>query len=138
MEGRGAIEEARMQYLAGTMWKLIEASAFDEEGHQFPPPLGQNPMGLAMFEAERMIVAVSDGRLSLLPDVQSRAFVAYTGRYHFDGSELVATVDGASNPDVPTQQIRQIRFESPTRIVVTPKNTVLFRVGLKFVWERIG
>ena len=77
--------------------------------------------------------------MSLPPDVQSRTFAAYTGRYHFDGSELVTTVDGASNHDTPKQQIRQIRFESPTRMIATPKNTVLgHTAGLKFVWERIG
>ena len=128
-----------MQSLAGTTWKLIEASAFDEEGHELALPLGSHPMGFAMFEAERVIVAVSDGRLSLPSDVQSRAFVAYTGSYHFDGSEIVTTVDGASSPEVPAQQIRQIRFESPTRMVVTPRNAVLGRTtGLKFVWGRIA
>jgi hypothetical protein len=54
-----------MQTLSGTMWKLIEAPGVDEEGHELAPPLGQVPMGFAMFEAERMIVAVADGRLSL-------------------------------------------------------------------------
>jgi hypothetical protein len=52
-EGRSAIEEARMQNFAGTMWKLIEASAFDDEGHELPPPFGKHPMGFAIFEAER-------------------------------------------------------------------------------------
>jgi hypothetical protein len=68
--------EAPMPSLSGTMWKLIGASAFDEEGHELTPPLGELPMGFAMFEAERMIVAVTDGRLSLPPDVPARAFVA--------------------------------------------------------------
>jgi hypothetical protein len=31
--------EARMQNLAGTMWKLIDASAFDEAGREMPSPL---------------------------------------------------------------------------------------------------
>ena len=61
-----------------------------------------------------------------------------TGKYHFDGKMLVATVDGASNHDVAKEQIRDIRFESPTRMCVTPKNTVLGQSGLKVVWERVG
>jgi hypothetical protein len=52
-------------------------------------------MGFVMFEAERMIVAVADGRLSLTPDAPSRAFAAYTGKYRFDGTELVTSIDGA-------------------------------------------
>ena len=96
-------------------------------------------MGFAIFEAERMIVAVTDGRLSLPPDVPSRAFAAYTGRYTFDGTVLVTSVDSASSPDLAGQQIRHIRFESPTRIAATPKNTLLGRdAGLKLVWERVG
>src|SRR5262245_17675646 len=105
-----------MQTLSGTIWKLIEASAFDEEGHELTPPLGELPMGFAMFETERMIVAVADGRLSIPPDVQSRAFVAYSGRYTFDGNVLVTSADCASSPDLVGQQIRHIRFESPTRM----------------------
>jgi hypothetical protein len=121
------------------MWKLIDASAFDENGHELTQPLGELPMGFAMFEAERMIVAVTDGRLSPPPDVPSRAFIAYSGRYTFDGNALVTTADSASSPDLFGQQIRHIRFESSTRMVATPKNKVLGRdVGLQLVWERVG
>jgi hypothetical protein len=127
-----------MQSLAGT-YRLIEALAFDEEGRELPPPFGPCPMGIAMIDAERMIVAVSDGRHSLPPDVQSRAFIAFTGKYHFDGTMFVTTVDGASSPDVAKEQIRHIRFESPTRMCITPKNTVLGQTaGLKVIWERFG
>ena len=69
-----------MQTLSGTMWKLIAASAFDEEGHELASPLGPVPIGFAIFEAERMMVAVVDGRSSLPPDVTSRAFAAYSAR----------------------------------------------------------
>jgi hypothetical protein len=128
-----------MQTLSRTIWKLIEASAFDEEGHELTRPLGELPMGFAMFEAERMIVAVTDGQLSLPPDVPSRAFVAYSGRYTFDGTVLVTSVDSASSPDLAGQQIRQIHFESRTRMAAMPKNKVLGRdAGLKLVWDKVG
>jgi Lipocalin-like domain len=130
---------ARMQSLAGTMWKLIEAFASDEAGSELPSPIGEHPMGFVMFEAERMIVAVVDGRLELPSNASSRAFAAYSGRYRFDGTDLVTSVDSASGPDLVGQQIRHVRFESPTRIVVTPKNKVLGRdAGLTFVWERVA
>jgi hypothetical protein len=60
--------EIRMQSLSETTWKLIGASAIDEGGRDLSSPLGPHPMGFAVFEAERMIVAVGDGRLSLPPD----------------------------------------------------------------------
>jgi hypothetical protein len=131
--------EVRMQSLSGTIWKLIAASTFDVEGHELPSPLGPHPMGIVMFEAERMIGAVGDGRLSLPPNDASWAFAAYSGRYTFDGTELVTSVDGSSSPDLAGQQIRHIRFESPTRMAITPMNEVLgVAAGLKLVWERVG
>jgi hypothetical protein len=95
-----------MQSLTGTMWRLIEASAFDDDGHELSPPLGKYPMGFVMFEAERMMGAVIDGSLALPTDVPSRAFAAYSGTYRFDGSELVTSVDSASSPDLAGQQTR--------------------------------
>ena len=73
------------------------------------------------------------------PQMFRRGRAAYSGKYRFDGTELVTSVDSASSPDLAGQQIRHIRFESPTRMVVTPKNKVLGRdAGLKLVWERVG
>ena len=128
-----------MQNLDGTMWRLIEASAFDDDGHELTLPLGEQPLGFVMYEAGRMIVAVVDARSSLPPDVPARELVAYSGSYRFDGTELVTSVDSASSADLAGEQIRHIRFESPTRMVVTPKNKVLGRdAGLTFVFERVG
>ena len=118
-----------MQTLEGTTWRLIGASAFDDDGHELPPPLGEHPMGFVMFEAERIMVAVVDGGLSLPVNVPSRVFAAYSGKFRFDGAELVTNVDSASNPNLAGQQIRHIHFESPARMVVTPKNKVLGRCG---------
>ena len=42
-------------------WKLIDARAFDEAGNELEPPLG-HPMGVILYEADRMIVAVGNGR----------------------------------------------------------------------------
>jgi hypothetical protein len=128
-----------MQNLDGTMWRLIEASAFDDDDRELSLPLGESPMGFIMFGAERIITALVDGRPNLPPDVPSRTFGAYSGRYRFDGTELVTSVDSASSTDLAGEQIRHIRFESPTRMVATTKHKVLGReAGLKFVWERVG
>jgi len=128
-----------MQSLDGTMWRLIEGSAFDDDGHELSPPLGKHPMGFAMYKAGRILVAAVDDRSSLPPDVPARELVAYSGSYRFDGTELVTSVDSASSADLAGEQIRHIRFESPTRMVVTPKNKVLGRdAGLTFVFERVG
>jgi hypothetical protein len=42
-----------------------------------------------IFEAERMVVAIVDGRTSLPLDAPPRFFVAYTATYRFGGKELI-------------------------------------------------
>lgn len=127
-----------MQTLLGT-WKLIEARAFNETGDEAPSPLGPTPMGLVLFEAERMVGMVADGRPAMPPDAPQRAFFSYTGAYQFDGETLITRVDGASSPDGFADQVRRVTFQGPSRIVVVPLSRVLDRSsGLELIWERIG
>lgn len=127
-----------MQKLLG-MWKLIEARAFDDTGNEVSAPLGPAPMGPVLFEAERMIGAITDGRPTMPPASPNRAFFSYTGSYQFDGVKLVTRVGGASSPDGFMDQVRQITFQTPDRIVVVPLSRVLDRSsGLGLVWERAG
>ena len=39
------------QAIVGT-WKLIEARAYDDAGHELAPPFGPKPMGIAVFSTE--------------------------------------------------------------------------------------
>ena len=64
-----------------------------------------------------------DGRMALSPETK-RAFVAYGGKYSFDGAKLVTRVDGASSPDLLEDQARQ----NPN-FVETP--TLPFRLARK-------
>jgi hypothetical protein len=111
--------ERGVQSLVGT-WKLVEARAFDDAGHELPQPFGPQPMGIAVFEAGRLIVLVADGRTSLPTDAPRRAFVSYCGNYQFDGTKLVTHADGASNPAMLRDQVRHIEFEGRDRYVATP------------------
>ena len=126
-----------MKSLNGTMWKLIEARAFDGSGDKLLP-LGPQPIGFVTFEGERMLGAVTDGRVSLPPTSPSRFFIAYTGTYTFDGTELVTRADTASNPDLLVDQIRRIRFESATRMVMEAISGVAGQGGTEVVWERVA
>jgi hypothetical protein len=85
-----------------------------------PSPIGQNPVGFVVFEADRMLVAAADARPSATVG-PSRALLSYTGTYRLDGTELVTSADAASRPDMVTEQVRDIRFDGPTRFVATPK-----------------
>ncbi len=138
---RRSLEQVKgtfMQTLLGT-WKLIEARAFDEMGNEAPSPLGPAPMGLVLFEAERMVGVVADGRPAMPPDSPQRAYLSYAGSYRLDGETLIARVDGASSPDEFADQVRRITLRGPNRFVVVPLSRVLDRSsGLELVSERIG
>lgn len=126
-----------MQSLAGTMWRVIEVRAFDEAGRKLLP-LGPQPSGFAIFEAERMLAALADARASLPPDAPPRFFVAYTGTYRFDGVELVTRADDASKPELVVDQVRRIRFEGENRLVAVPVSGLPGQSGTEVVWERVG
>jgi len=119
-------------------WKLIEARAFDETGNELEPPLGENPMGLIFYEAERMMVAVCDGSSTLPAEAAQRAFVCYIGSYQFDGEMLIVQVDSASSPEFLADQVRRIRFEHPDRYVALPLSADGRNSGLRLTWERIS
>ena len=80
-----------MQSLVG-IWKLVEARAFDDADHEVSSPLGPKPMGGLFVEAERIMVIVGDGRITLPPDAPNRAFLAYSGPYTSDGTRYVLSL----------------------------------------------
>jgi hypothetical protein len=66
--------------------------------------------------------------------VPKRVFVAYCGHYTFD-----CTVDGASIPEMFADQVRHIRFESPTRMMVIPQSRLFgLDAGPAMAWERVS
>ena len=126
-----------MHSLVGA-WKLIETRAFDEAGREVPSPFGPQPMGVAIFDAERGMAMGCDSRTTL-PLEAKRAFVAYCGRYTFDGTKLVTHADGASSPELLEDQVRHIRFDGSRRMTAVPVSRLFGRSGgVELVWERIG
>ena len=126
-----------MDSLAGTIWRVIEVRGGDAaDGAR--QQLGPHPVGLVMFEAERMVGVVTDGRDLLPPGEAPRFFVAYAGGYRFDGVELVVRVDGASRPELVVEQLRRLRFEGDRRMVAVPVAGLPAQAGIEVVWERVG
>jgi hypothetical protein len=120
------------------VWKLVEARAFDDAGRELPPPLGPQPMGLAFFEAERMVGIIGDARNRVPAEGPARPFIAYTGSYSFDGEVLITKADDASRPELIVEQVRKVRFDGPDRMTVIPTSGVPGYNGIKVVWERVG
>ena len=98
--------------------------------------LALNPMGIILYDAERMIVVVCDGRRTMPDGATERSFISYAGAYKFDGEKLVVRVDGASSPAGFADQVRQISFREPNRYVATLVDGNSVRRDL--TWERIG
>jgi hypothetical protein len=86
-----------------------------DTGQEVPSPFGPQPMGVAIFDAERMMVMGGDGRTAL-SSVLKRVFVAYCGNYTFDGTKLVTRADSASGPELIEDQVRHIQFDGPRRM----------------------
>jgi|SRR5690242_3057729 lipocalin-like protein len=126
-----------MESLVG-VWKLVEARAFDDAGRELPPPLGSQPMGLALFESERMVGVIGDARASLPTEVTARFFAAYTGTYRLDGDVLVTKADDASKPELIVEQVRRVRFHGPNRFTAIPISGIPGYSGINVVWERVG
>ena len=127
-----------MESLSGTAWKLVEVRAADEDGREIKSPI-PCPLGITMFSDERILAAVTDTRSAQRDGGPARAFFSYTGSYQWDGSTLSTIADAASKPDMLTEHIREMRFEGPSRLVVTPKTKLLGKVtGLTFIWERVA
>ena len=116
------------------VWKLVEARAFDDAGREVPSPLGPHPMGVAVIDTDRIMAMAGDGRTTLPPEVQ-RAFAAYCGRYTFDGTKAVTHVDGASSPEMMEDQVRHIRFDGSSRMIVVPVSRLF---GQGDVWNWCG
>jgi hypothetical protein len=94
-------------------------------------------MGFIIFEADRMLAAVVDGRSEPPSDMKSRFFVAYSGTYRFDGEQIVTQADSASSPSLLADQVRHIRFVSNTRMVATPVSGLPSQTGTELTWERL-
>ena len=57
------------------VWKLIETHAFDEAGLAMPSPFGPQPMGVAIFDAERGMAMGCDGRATLPPEITHQSVI---------------------------------------------------------------
>jgi hypothetical protein len=137
VSNKSATDRMLMQSLIG-IWKLVATRAFDEAGREMPSPFGPQPMGVAIFNTERGMAMGCDSRATL-PLEAKRVFVAYCGRYTFDGTKLVTRVDGASSPDLLADQVRHIRFEGPGRMTAVPVSRLFGRSGgVELDWERVG
>jgi hypothetical protein len=125
-----------MQDLAGTVWRVTGARAFDASGREHPSPMGPAPMGIIEFGSERMMGAIGDGRGRAGPGEAPRRYFSYTGPYRFDGAQLITEADAASSPDLLSPQVRRVRFEGERGMVLIPPPRE-GNITVEVYWERL-
>jgi hypothetical protein len=103
-----------LDQLAGS-WRLL--SAWHEfETRQRKYPYGMNPVGSLVVTADSRITSIVTADLPAVssPEELYRSMEAYSGRFGFDGSELVTTVDVSSMPGWVRNELRHVVSLSPT------------------------
>lgn len=134
--------------LFGT-WKLVSASSTSSSGDKDGAPYGSNPSGLLTYGPDGRVSALIsyDGRKPLSPSAspQDKAgafdtFIAYAGRYTFDGERVVHHVEVASIQNYANRDlVRSVRFEGDRIILTTPPTPINGKVQtVELIWQRIA
>ena len=132
-------------------WKLVSVSSSTADGYRNETPFGANPTGFLTYTQDgRMSAIVSYGgrkRLSSndshLAPVEEQAeafktFVAYAGRYTFNGNNVIHHVEVCSIQDwVGTDLIRGIKFEGDRITLISSPTPVDGKMQtFELIWQR--
>jgi hypothetical protein len=134
--------------LVGT-WQLVSASGISAAGERGETPFGANPPGFLTYTDDGRVSAVISygGRkpLSLNPSPQEQAeafktFLAYAGRYTFDGNQVTHHVEVSSIQNfVNRDLVRSVRFEGERIVLVAPPGPVNGKIQtVELVWQRLN
>jgi hypothetical protein len=133
--------------LVGT-WKLVSASSTTSSGERNEAPYGPSPEGLLTYGDGRVIALISyDGRKSLSVgggslDEQAEAFktfLAYAGRYIFNGDKVIHHVEISSIQNyVGKDLVRTVKFRGDQIILVTPPTRINGQIQtVELIWQRL-
>jgi hypothetical protein len=133
--------------LVGT-WKLVSASSTTSSGERNDAPYGPRPEGLLTYGDGRVIALISyGGRKSLSVgggslDEQAEAFktfLAYAGRYIFNGDKVIHHVEISSIQNyVGKDLVRTVRFRGDQIILVTPPTRINREIQIvELIWQRL-
>jgi Lipocalin-like domain len=133
--------------LEGT-WKLVSASSTTRNGKRNETPYGRSPTGLLTYSDGRVFAMISyDGRKSLSagggnPEEQAEAFktfLAYAGRYTFNGDKVTHHVEVSSIQNyVGKDLVRTVKFQGDQIILVTPPTRINGEIQtLELIWQRL-
>jgi Lipocalin-like domain len=133
--------------LVGT-WKLVSASSTTRSGKRNETPYGRTPTGLLTYSAGRVFAMISyDSRKSLSagggnPEEQAEAFktfLAYAGRYTFNGDKVTHHVEVSSIQNyVGKDLVRTVKFQGDQIVLVTPPTRINGEIQtIELIWQRL-
>ncbi|MGE0766951.1 MAG: lipocalin-like domain-containing protein [Hyphomicrobiaceae bacterium] len=121
--------------ITGT-WKLVRTKAEAEDGSAGRPPFGgEQVIGrLVLDPSGRMMGAIMDGRTEI-PVGQTRERSFYSGRYTYDGKQLVTRVDTSIDQDrIGSDQVRDVSFEGEYMVLRPPLRRYQGRMERHTLW----
>lgn len=144
----GAFSAMDEEKLIGT-WKLVSASSTGSAGDRDATPYGATPSGILTYTADGRVSALISyaGRKPLLPGASAQdkaqafdTFIAYAGRYTFQGERVVHHVEVSSIQNYASRDlVRSIRFEGDRIVLITPPTPVNGKVQtVELVWQRLS
>jgi hypothetical protein len=133
--------------LVGT-WKLVSASSTTSTGERNQAPYGPSPVGFLIYGDGRVTALISnDGRKSLSAGGGSleeqaeafKTFLAYAGRYTFNGEQVTHHVEISSIQNyVDRDLVRYVKFQGDQIILVTPPTRINGKLQtVELIWQRL-
>jgi hypothetical protein len=128
-------------------WKLVSVLSLTTTAVRDEAPFGANPSGFLTYTDDgRVSVVISYGgrkHLSGLPSPQEQAeafktFLAYAGRYTFDGQQITHHVEVSSIQNfVNRDLVRTVKFEDDRIVLVAPPSSVNGKIQtVELTWGR--
>jgi len=126
----------------------VSASSTASTGERDETPYGPNPSGFLTYGEDGRVTALISygGRkpISGLASPQEQAeafktFLAYAGRYTFDGNQVthhveISSIENFVNKDL----VRTVRFEGDRIVLVTPPTAVNGKFQtVELIWQRL-
>jgi hypothetical protein len=133
--------------LIGT-WQLVSASSTSSKGELDQAPYGSAPSGFLTYgENGRVTALISYGERKPLSGIASpqeqaeafKTFLAYAGRYRFDGTQVTHHIEISSIQNyVGKDLVRTVRFEDDRIVLATPPTPVNGKIQtVELIWQRL-
>ena len=128
-----------MTDIVGT-WRLVKATARDDDGKPLPSPYGPKAMGLVVFQADgRMMAVLCDGRNTCRLTSRDSTCPMLETTLSTAARWSRRSTPPPTRVEVGGEQVRQVRFEGAHLLLNPPRR--LWGGAMQhqeMVWERVA